>query len=173
MRTIRILDLIITILFYSMLGIGIISFVIYTFFLFGIDLGIKTTTTFSSKNDDLLYLILFFNFIFYSTYTYSIFLFKQNITSFLNFNFFTDRVIINFKTMGIIYILGNIINSLIIPFFKQHIKIDFGFDNNLLNFPLNGLIIGLFFLVMSKVFQIAKNQKKENIELKQENELTI
>ncbi|RRJ90669.1 DUF2975 domain-containing protein [Paenimyroides tangerinum] len=173
MRTIRILDLIITILFYSMLGIGTIFFVIYTFFLFGIDLGIKTTTTFSSKNDDLLYLILFFNFIFYSTYTYSIFLFKQNITSFLNFNFFTDRVIINFKTMGIIYILGNIINSLIIPFFKQHIKIDFGFDNNLLNFPLNGLIIGLFFLVMSKVFQIAKNQKKENIELKQENELTI
>ena len=75
--------------------------------------------------------------------------------------------------MGIIYILGNIINSLIIPFFKQHIKIDFGFDNNLLNFPLNGLIIGLFFLVMSKVFQIAKNQKEENIELKQENELTI
>ena len=173
MRTIRILDLIITILFYSMLGIGIISFVIYTFFLFGIDLGIKTTTTFSAKNHDLLYLILFFNFIFYSTYTYSIFLFKQNVTSFLNFNFFTDRVIINFKTMGIIYILGNIINSLIIPFFKQHIKIDFGFDNNLLNFPLNGLIIGLFFLVMSKVFQIAKNQKKENIELKQENELTI
>lgn len=173
MRTIRILDLIITILFYSMLGIGTISFVFYSFFLFGIDLGIKTTTTFSSKNDDLSYLILLFNFIFYSTYTYSIFLFKQNVTSFLNFNFFTDRVIINFKTMGIIYILGNIINSLIIPFLKQHIKIDFGFDHNLLNFPLNGLIIGLFFLVMSKVFQIAKNQKEENIELKQENELTI
>ena len=44
---------------------------------------------------------------------------------------------------------------------------------NLFNFPLNGLIIGLFFLVLSKVFQIAKIQKEENIELKQENELTI
>lgn len=173
MKTLHLLDLIITIIFYSMLAIGIIVFGLFTLSLFGVDLGIKTSTTFSIKNNDYLYLILFFTFIFYSSYTYSIFLFKQNITSFLNFNFFTDRAIKNFKTMGIIYILGNIITSLIIPSFEQHIKVDLGFDNNLLNFPLNGLIIGLFFLVLSKVFQIAKNQKEENIELKQENELTI
>lgn len=39
--------------------------------------------------------------------------------------------------------------------------------------PLGGLLIGLLFLTLSQVFQIAKNQKEENIELKKENELTI
>lgn len=173
MKTLRILDLIITILFFSMLILGILTFGIYLLFLFGIDLGIKTSTTFSGQNDSTLYFIMLCTFIFFSAYTYSIFLFKQNIFSFLNFDFFTKRVIKNFKIMGFIYILGNIISSLIFPFFEKDIKIDLGYDTHLLNFPLNGLIIGLFFLVLSKVFEIAKNQKEENMELKQENELTI
>lgn len=75
--------------------------------------------------------------------------------------------------MGIIYIASYIISSLIVALFKQDIKIEIGQDHDFFNFPLNGLIIGLFFLVLSKVFQIAKFQKEENIELKQENELTI
>jgi uncharacterized membrane protein YvlD (DUF360 family) len=75
--------------------------------------------------------------------------------------------------MGVIYIASYIISSLIVPLFNQNIKIEIGQDHDFFNFPLNGLIIGLFFLVLSKVFQIAKFQKEENIELKQENELTI
>jgi len=173
MKTLHLLDLIITIIFYSMLAIGIIVFGLFTLSLFGVDLGIKTSTTFSGRNNFTLYSILLYTFINYSAYIYSIFLFKQNISSFLSFDFFTKRVIKNFKIMGFIYIAGNIINSLIPATFRQDIKIDFSYTDDLLNFTLNGLVIGLFFLVLSKVFQIAKNQKEENIELKEENELTI
>lgn len=173
MRSLRLLDLIITILFYSMLGIGIITFGVLILFLFGIDLGIKTTTTFSDNNKVTMYLLLFSIFIFYSSYVYSIYLFKQNISSFIKLKLFTTQVIKNFRVIGVIYIVSYILSSLIVPLFKQDIKIEIAQDTDFLNFPLNGLIIGLFFLVLSKVFQIAKIQKEENIELKQENELTI
>lgn len=173
MRTLRLLDLIITILFYSMLGIGIIIFVVFTLFLFGIDLGVNTSTTFSDKSKITMYLLLFSIFIFYSSYVYSIYLFKQNISSFIEFKLFTNQVIKNLKIMGVIYIASYIISSLIVTLFRQDIKIEIGQDQDFFNFPLNGLVIGLFFLVLSKVFQIAKIQQEENIELKQENELTI
>ncbi len=58
---------------------------------------------------------------------------------------------------------------MIFCFFKKSTN---GYETFISN-PLNGLIIGLLFFVLSKVFQIAKKQKEENIELKQENELTI
>jgi len=173
MRTLRILDLIITILFYSMLGIGILTFGIYALSLFGIDLGIKTSTTLSNQSNTSINLLFSVTLIIYSSYIYSIFLFKQNISSFVKFQIFTNRVIKNFKIMGIIYIVGNIISSILIPSIKQHIKIDLGYENDILNSPLNSLVIGLFFLVLSNVFQIAQKQKEENIELKKENELTI
>ena len=103
MRSLRLLDLIITILFYSMLGIGIITFGVFILFLFGIDLGIKTSTTFSDKSKVTMYLLLFSIFIFYSSYVYSIYLFKQNISSFINFKLFTNQVIKNKR----VYILFN------------------------------------------------------------------
>lgn len=173
MKSLRLLDLIITILFYSMLGIGIITFGVFTLFLFGIDLGVNTSTTFSDKSKITMYLLLFSIFIFYSSYVYSIYLFKQNISSFIEFKLFTNQVIKNFKIMGVIYIASYIISSLIVPLFRQDIKIEIGQDQDFFNFPLNGFVIGLFFLVLSKVFQIAKIQQEQNIELKQENELTI
>lgn len=172
MKSLRLLDLIITILFYSMLGIGIITFGAFIFFLFGIDLGIKISTNFSDKSKVTMYLLLFSIFIFYSSYVYSIYLFKQNISSFIKFKLFTNQVIKNFKIMGGIYIVSYVISSLSYPLFSQELKIEIGQDD-FLNFPLNGLVIGLFFLVLSKVFEIAIIQKQENIELKQENELTI
>lgn len=75
--------------------------------------------------------------------------------------------------MGVIYIASYIISSLIVPLFRQDLKIEIGQDQDFFHFPLNGFVIGLFFLVLSKVFQIAKIQQEQNIELKQENELTI
>ncbi len=182
MKSLRLLDLIITILFYSMLGIGIITFGVFTLFLFGIDLGVNTSTTFSDKNKLPMYLFLSSILIFYASYVYSLFLFKKNIDSFIKLQLFTNQVIRNFKVMGIIYLAGYLISVMsksILPFYfndlKGYIGVDYNENSltNLFNFPLNGLIIGLFFLVLSKVFQIAKIQKEENIELKQENELTI
>ncbi len=84
--------------------------------------------------------------------------------------------------MGIIYLVGyiaSVISNSVIPFYFNDLQGIIGIDYNeksltgLFDFPLNGFIMGLFFLVLSKVFQIAKIQKEENIELKEENELTI
>ncbi|HLV51297.1 MAG TPA: DUF2975 domain-containing protein, partial [Flavobacterium sp.] len=69
----------------------------------------------------------------------------------------------------LIYFLKPIVSIDDFLFFKKSTN---GYETFISN-PLNGLVIGLFFLVLSKVFQIAKKQKEENIELKQENELTI
>jgi len=101
--------------------------------------------------------------------------------SFKNRALFTTEVIQNFKVIGIIYLIGYFVSTLVrffVPIFNDNkFKIGIGYDeqsfNGLYDFPLNGLIIGLLFLTLSKVFQIAKKQKEENIELKQENELTI
>jgi len=165
-----------------MLIIGIITFGAFTLYLFGIDLGIKTTIHFSQENKPLLYFILMFTFTYYAFYMYSIFLFKKNVESFTNFKLFTSQVIKNFKVIGIIYLIGYLASAFItyvIPLFGNDSTIKIGIGNDedslirLFDFPLNGLIIGLFFLTLSQVFQIAKNQKEENITLKQENDLTI
>ena len=109
---------------------------------------------------------------------YGFILLYKIVEKFKKMQFFQTDVINHLKHMGYIFSIG----FLIIYFIKPIIKIDdFIFINTTSNpelnlfieKPLNGLIIGLFFLVLSKVFQIAKIQKEENIELKQENELTI
>lgn len=165
-----------------MLGIGIIGCGAFLFYFFGIELGIKTSVTFSGKNRLPLYLAMLAIAIYYAFYVYSIFLFKKNITSFIKLKIFTNQVINNFKIMGIIYLVGyiaSVISNSVIPFYFNDLQGIIGIDYNeksltgLFDFPLNGFIMGLFFLVLSKVFQIAKIQKEENIELKQENELTI
>ena len=90
---------------------------------------------------------------------------------------FTKNVINNFYKTGWVFIISFISLKILTIF----IQIDAGFITNQVNFdiinftlnPINGLIIGILFLILSKVFYIAKIQKEENMELKQENELTI
>lgn len=181
MRTLHILSLIINILFYGLIIIGTIVFGFLLIYVLGYDLGIKTTINIQIDNKFLYYSAIISTFLYYSFYVYSIFLFKRNIESFENKKLFTVDVIQNFKTIGFIYLIGYFISVLIkflIPIFtNNNLNIAFGYDEQsfvgLFNFPLNGLIIGLLFLTLSQVFQIAKIQKEENIELKQENELTI
>ena len=109
---------------------------------------------------------------------YGLILLYKIVEKFKKMLFFNSVIISYLKQMGYIFSLG----FLMIYFLKPVIEIeDFIFINTRTNeelnvfiqTPLNGLVIGLFFLVLSKVFHIAKIQKEENIELKQENELTI
>src|SRR5690606_11605010 len=106
MRTLHLLSLIINILFYSLFGIGILSFALLIFIFLGYELGIQTTFVFSDKNKLPMYLFLLSLFIFYASYVYSLFLFKKNIDSFIKLQLFTNQVIRNFKVMGIIYLAG-------------------------------------------------------------------
>lgn len=108
---------------------------------------------------------------------YGLVLLYKIIERFKKMLFFQNDVIRYLKQMGYIFSLG----FLIVYFLKPIIDInEFIFINTVSNDfnkfienPINDLVIGLFFLVLSKVFQIAKQQKEENIELKQENDLTI
>lgn len=109
--------------------------------------------------------------------TYGIFLLYRIVEKFKKFQIFQTEIISYLKQMGYIFSLGYLLTYFLKPiidvgdfiFFKTSTK---GFETFIEN-PINGLVIGLFFLVLSKVFQIAKIQQEQNIELKQENELTI
>ncbi|WKW47514.1 DUF2975 domain-containing protein [Myroides sp. JBRI-B21084] len=180
MKTLHLLDLIITILFFTLLIGGIFGCLLFIFFILGFDVG-TSVASFSTKNKLPIIILLLTVITYYASYVYSIFLFKQNIASFIQLKIFTNTVIKNFKVIGFIYLFGYLISMLskFNPFYFNDLKefIETNKSENVLNTlftaPLNGLIIGLFFLVLSKVFHIAKTQKEENIELKQENELTI
>lgn len=108
---------------------------------------------------------------------YGIFLLYKVVEKFKKYQLFQTEIISYLKQMGYIFSLGYLLIYFLKPiigindfiFFKTSTN---GYENFIAN-PINGLVIGLFFLVLSKVFQIAKFQKEENIELKQENELTI
>ena len=108
---------------------------------------------------------------------YGFLLLYRIIEKFKKLQLFEVKIISYLKRIVYIFSVG----YLLIYFLKPIVSIDDclffkkstnGYETFISN-PLNGLVIGLFFLVLSKVFQIAKKQKEENIELKQENELTI
>src|SRR5690554_1633711 len=108
---------------------------------------------------------------------YGLILLYKIVEKFKKFKIFQTEIISYLKQMGYIFSLGNLLSY----FFKLIIGIDdflfFKTSTNihetLITNPIDGLVIGLFFLVLSKVFQIAKAQKEENTVLKQENELTV
>ena len=108
---------------------------------------------------------------------YGILLLYRIVEKFKKFQLFQTDIISYLKQMGYIFSLGYLLTYFLKPFidiedFAFFKTSTHGYETFIVN-PINGLIIGLFFLVLSKVFQIAKLQKEENIELKQENELTI
>ncbi|MBA5793214.1 DUF2975 domain-containing protein [Flavobacterium sp. xlx-214] len=108
---------------------------------------------------------------------YALLLFYKVIKQFKKSKIFDEKVVIYLKQMGYIFAIGYLLIYSLKPiidmksftFFKNSSN---GFDT-FLEYPINGFIIGLFFLILSKAFQIAKQQKEENVELKQENDLTI
>ena len=135
-------------------------------------------TIYETNNNKLfLSLVLFLYFLTFAANVFGIYLLLKSLNFFYKMDFFNQIVIRNFKIMGYLFLVSyltvevlRIIKFDSIVFFDNN-QIS-AFANSLQN-PINGFIIGLFFLILSKVFQLAKIQKEENIELKQENELTI
>jgi len=127
-----------------------------------------------------IYLIVFFymvTLVCYCSNVYGIYLIKKSVTNFTKLELFTPGNINNFSQAGWIFIGSFLILKIATIF----IQIDLGFISSKINIdienialnPINGLLIGLLLLVLSRVFKIAMLQKEENIELKQETELTI
>lgn len=182
MRSLKTLSFVLyVILFPFFLAIPLMIWVI-TNVIFNINEQIPTYKLFKEQiitSDNLIPLIvvLIIYLLVFIANAYGIFLLYRIVEKFKKFEIFQTEIISYLKQMGYIFSLG----YLLIYFLKPIIDIDDfiffktstrGFETFIEN-PVNGLVIGLFFLVLSKVFQIAKKQKEENIELKQENELTI
>lgn len=119
--------------------------------------------------------------ILYILYFVAIFLFNLSVRNFEKRDFYNDKHSIRFNWIGILFIFNYTVTFILSKYIVIQ-RPDDVIDKNLpfsevafnqLQSPLGGLIIGFFFLVLSQVFKEAKKQKEENVELKQENDLTI
>jgi len=124
--------------------------------------------------------------IYISTFSYFIssvciiiafYFFNKIIDEFKKKNIFHLSVIKHFKTIGYLLCTSFFIRFITFSCIKYtddvFVKQTVAGVNSIFEMPIVILIFGLFFIILSKAFEIAKIQKEENIELKQENELTI
>ena len=124
-----------------------------------------------------LYLSTFFYFVSYVLIIISFYFFNKLIEQFKKEHIFHNNIIRYFRIMGYLLTSSFLIKFITGIFIKYNddlfVKNNPIGVNNLFEMPIVILVFGLFFIILSKAFEIGKNQKKENIELKQENELTI
>src|SRR5690554_1509351 len=124
-----------------------------------------------------LYISTLLYFISYVLIILSFYFFNKIIDQFKKQNIFHLSVIKYFKTIGYLLCISFVIKFIMISIVKYKdnvfVKETVAGVTNLFEMPIVILIFGLFFIILSKAFEIGKNQKEENIELKQENELTI
>jgi len=182
MKVINILSIIIyPIVWGFLLFIPLLGFFIYNYLvdveqitpsyrLFG---TIYKTTNFSTP----LYISTILYFISYIAVIVCFMYFNKIIEQFKERNIFHEKVILYFKRMGYLLCLSFAIKFIIMSSIKYidnlFVKGNLLEVNNIFEMPIVILVFGLFFIILSKAFEIGKKQKEENIELKQENELTI
>jgi hypothetical protein len=91
----------------------------------------------------------------------ALYFFRKVLTNFLRVRVFEEVVISSFKKIGNLLTLSGFI-SLILSiigkiYFEQKVSLEFGLNQHLVI-----ICLGLFFLVLSEIFKIAKNAKQEN-----------
>lgn len=124
-----------------------------------------------------LYISTILYFISYVLIILSFYFFNKIIDQFKKQNIFHLSVIKYFKTIGYLLCISFVIKFIMISIVKYKdnvfVKETVAGVNSIFEMPIVILIFGLFFIILSKAFEIGKKQKEENIVLKQENELTI
>ena len=99
---------------------------------------------------------------------YAIYLFRENVLFFIRHEIFHERVIVNFRRIGIYLITSQLLAGIALFVFNIIQKNEVGAEVDIGGFDgiFLSIALGLFFIVLAEVFSIAKN-------LKEENELTI
>ena len=163
MRKINILKAIVDLLWiFSMpIVLIIIGFSIAVFFVDLGDLNIKinaidlNTETLFSKT------LLVISALNYLLIIAALYFFRKVLNYFIRVKIFEETVISSFKKIGNLLSVSGIISltvSMISKFyFEQKVSLEFGLNQHLVI-----ICLGLFFLVLSEVFKIAKHQKQEN-----------
>jgi hypothetical protein len=163
MRKINILKAIVDLLWiFSMpIVLVIIGFSIAVFFVDLGDLNIKINSI--GLNTDTLFskALLVVSALNYLLIVAALYFFKKVLNQFVRVKIFEETVISSFKKSGNLLFISGIISLTISMiskvYFQQKVTLEFGLNQHLVI-----ICLGLFFLVLSEIFKVAKNQKQEN-----------
>lgn len=144
--------------------IGMLIFIPFYIFSSDMDIPIKIKGQEILSNSLLSKLVVFVNIISGILFFYSIYLLRKVVVLFQKKQIFNDEVIRLFNLIGKLIVVSSIISTVSLSIYnaieKNHlgISIDFGsYDSFLISISL-----GLFFMVISEVFKIAKAMKEES-----------
>ena len=163
MRKINILKAIVDLIWiFSMpIVLVILGFSIALFFVDLGELNIKINSV--NFNSDTLFskTLLVISALNYLLIIAALYFFRKILNYFIRVKIFEEKVIKSFKKTGNLLSVSGIISltvSMISKiYFDQKIALEFGLNQHLVI-----ICLGLFFLILSEVFKIAKNQKQEN-----------
>jgi len=163
MKKINILKTIVDLLWiFSMPVVLIIIGVSFTTFFVDLsDLNIELDTININKNDLFSKILFVISSLNYLLLIVALYFFRKVLTNFVRVRVFEEVVISSFKKIGNLLTFSGFI-SLIISiigkiYFEQKVSLEFGLNQHLVI-----ICLGLFFLVLSEIFKIAKNAKQEN-----------
>ena len=163
MKKINILKTIVDLLWiFSMPVVLIIIGVSFTTFFIDLsDLNIELNTINMNQNDLFSKILFVVSSLNYLLLIVALYFFRKVLTNFIRVRIFEEVVISSFKKIGNLLTFSGFI-SLIISiigkiYFEQKVSLEFGLNQHLVL-----ICLGLFFLVLSEIFKIAKNAKQEN-----------
>jgi hypothetical protein len=163
MKKINILKAIVDLLWiFSMPVVLIIIGVSFTTFFVDLsDLNIELNTINMNQNDLFSKILFVVSSLNYLLLIVALYFFRKVLTNFVSVRVFEEVVISSFKKTGNLLTFSGFI-SLIISiigkiYFEQKVSLEFGLNQHLVL-----ICLGLFFLVLSEIFKIAKNAKQEN-----------
>jgi hypothetical protein len=163
MKKINILKTIVDLLWiFSMPVVLIIIGVSFTTFFVDLsDLNIELDTININQNDLFSKILFVISSLNYLLLILALYFFRKVLTNFVRVRVFEEVVISSFKKIGNLLTFSGFI-SLIISiigkiYFEQKVSLEFGLNQHLVL-----ICLGLFFLVLSEIFKIAKNVKQEN-----------
>jgi hypothetical protein len=163
MKKINILKTIVDLLWiFSMPVVLIIIGVSFaTFFVDLSDLNIELNTININQNDPFSKILFIVSSLNYLLLIVALYFFRKVLTNFVRARVFEEVVISSFKKTGNLLTFSGFI-SLILSiigkiYFEQKVSLEFRLNQHLVI-----ICLGLFFLVLSEIFKIAKNAKQEN-----------
>lgn len=163
MKKINILKTIVDLLWiFSMPVVLIIIGISFTTFFVDLsDLNIELNTINMNQNDLFSKILFVVSSLNYLLLIVALYFFRKVVTHFVRVRVFEEVVISSFKKTGNLLTFSGFI-SLIISiigkiYFERKVSLEFGLNQHLVI-----ICLGLFFLVLSEIFKIAKNAKQEN-----------
>ena len=163
MKKINILKTIVDLLWiFSMPVVLIIIGISFTTFFVDLsDLNIELNTINMNQNNLFSKILFVVSSLNYLLLIVALYFFRKVLTNFVSIRVFEEAVISSFKKIGNLLTFSGFI-SLIISiigkiYFEQKVSLEFGLNQHLVL-----ICLGLFFLVLSEIFKIAKNAKQEN-----------